>query len=132
MIRQVLLLDDDVTRNMVFEKEYLRHHQLNEISKVDVLSDPGKALSIIESIRVDLLVIDLHMGPVDGFDVIQVVKKVSPKTIIWMYTGMSEDYISDKRKGLVDRFIHKDRREKYLLDEILKIRFGEIEIEAEG
>lgn len=72
--------------------------------------------------QIDLFVIDYHFKSIsgDGLDIIEILSKKRPNAQKWMFTGMSADYIIDKRLNLVDRFIHKDDGVLSLFDQIAK------------
>lgn len=107
MIKHVLFLDDSEIYNAILGK-YAKKHKVSSLCKVDIVTDPLATIRICKKIKIDLLVIDIHLGAVNGFDVIESVKSMSKDTEIWTFSAMSEEYIYDERKVLCKKILHKD------------------------
>lgn len=71
---QVLIIDDEPS-NIVLLRRILGRSGLGSISSE---SDPTKAVDLILSLAPDLLIIDLHMPGMDGFEILSAVKKSVP------------------------------------------------------
>lgn len=100
----VLLIDDDLAvLGMVADA--LEHHGM----KVHPFSEAHKALALLEeaaSPRFDLVLSDINMEGLDGFDVIQRVKAAQPKLPVVLMTGQASlDYaIRAMRMGASNLF----------------------------
>ena len=68
-----LLIVDDEPSNIILLKRILAGAGLGQISST---SDPTKVVELFLSLTPDLLVIDLHMPCMDGFEVLAALKKV--------------------------------------------------------
>lgn len=59
--------------------------------RVSGASTPDEALRIVRNDPPNLIITDLQLEEVDGFDVIELIKAVSPKTPIILLTGVLFD-----------------------------------------
>lgn len=90
---RVLIVDDDFTmRHMI--ASYFRDHNCPTVE----LTDPGRILHHIENGGFSLVILDVHLGPKDGFDVLRQVRERSDIPVI-MITGQRQDEI-DRVVGL--------------------------------
>src|SRR3989304_3284329 len=69
---------------------------------VTSLSDPRAAIDVLQSQRFDLLLVDIRMPEVDGFDVISRAKIVQPEIAVLVMTGFGtvETAIRALRQGV--------------------------------
>jgi DNA-binding response OmpR family regulator len=75
---------------------------------VTFASDGKSALEVLSSKEFDLVVTDLHMGPIDGFAVLKSAKKLNPKTIVYVMTGdTNPDLVSESLRLGADDFLFK-------------------------
>jgi CheY-like chemotaxis protein len=75
---------------------------------VTLASDGKSALEILSSREFDLVVTDLHMGPIDGFVVLKSAKKLNPSTIVYVMTGdPNPDLVSKSLRLGADDFLFK-------------------------
>lgn len=81
MRAQVLVVDDKENMLKLFEKILGPHHTLT------TASDGRQALSLIGSQSFDVIVTDVRMPGADGFEVLGMVKQVSPGTEVIMMTA---------------------------------------------
>ncbi len=56
-----------------------------------VCSNPEKALHLIKDTTFDIVISDMHMPKVDGFQIIEVVSKQQPDTPVILLTGNSRN-----------------------------------------
>ena len=84
---------------------------------VQALTDPREAIEYLQHQRIDLLLVDIRMPEIDGFDVISRAQRAQPDTAVLVMTGFGtvETAIRALRQG-VDGLILKpfDRREELL------------------
>lgn len=59
--------------------------------RVSGASNPDEALRIVRNDPPDLIITDLQLEEVDGFDVIELIKAIAPKTPIILLTGVLFD-----------------------------------------
>lgn len=88
--------------------------------------DGEEALKILKTEKFDIIVIDLMMPKVDGFGVLEGVKKMGIKTPIIVSSNLSqkEDFKKAKELGAVDYFVKSNTPITNLLDNIKKILAG--------
>ncbi|MHB8620788.1 MAG: response regulator transcription factor, partial [Chloroflexota bacterium] len=89
---KVLLVDDD--RDLI---ELLTFALRRTGYVVVAAHDPATALKVLRSEQPDLLVLDVNLGPDDGFDLLRKVRQISRVPVI-MLSGRSAD--DDKVLGL--------------------------------
>ena len=84
---------------------------------VKALTDPREAIEYLQHQRIDLLLVDIRMPEIDGFDVISRAQRAQPDAAVLVMTGFGtvETAIRALRQG-VDGLILKpfDRREELL------------------
>lgn len=116
----ILIVDDDITiLNM------LRNSLSMEGYDCETASNARDALEIIEKTNFDLMVTDINMHGMSGFEMTQKVKHIRPDLEIIIMTGLTDDFSYDAaiRAGASD-FIKKPFSLQELLARInhLKIR----------
>lgn len=67
---------------------------------VDEVGDGESAVMQLKAGRIDLLLLDLQMPQMDGFDVLGYVQKHRPKLPVILLSGMALDKIQDKMHHL--------------------------------
>lgn len=90
----ILIVDDDVpTLNLI--KETIDQAGYNSIAE----SHPAKVIKILDSLQLDIAIIDLDMPEINGFDLIKIIKSKPnfAKLPIVIYTG-KENYKDDLKK----------------------------------
>jgi len=84
---------------------------------VNALTDPREAIEYLQHQRIDLLLVDIRMPEIDGFDVISRAQRAQPDAAVLVMTGFGtvETAIRALRQG-VDGLILKpfDKREELL------------------
>ena len=83
-IRKVLLLDDDKIQKILVGKRLLR---LNPGIEFVYFDAPSDALNYLKSESVDLLLIDLDLPEMSGWDFVDEVEKVSPHSKVILQSG---------------------------------------------
>lgn len=75
---RILIIDDDVSVGMTLE-EVLKDH---DYGMVRYISDPRQAESVYQQFHPDLVLLDIRMPHMDGFEVMRVLKKSNPNTFV--------------------------------------------------
>ena len=94
-----LLLCDDSP----IERLALGHYLRSSGYVVDEAGDGKSALQFLKNRQIDLLLLDLQMPEVDGFDVLNYVAEHSKSLPVILLSGMPPDEIQDKINSLRDR-----------------------------
>jgi DNA-binding response OmpR family regulator len=93
MARQSVLVVEDEPRIAAIAADYLRHAGF----EVTIANDGAQGLELARSSSPDLVVLDLRLPKVDGFDVARMIRERSPVPII-MVTARVEE--ADRLRGL--------------------------------
>jgi len=112
-MHKLLLIDDDLALGDLLS-DYLSAHQF----EVDTASSPDRGLSMLRSSHYDLLLLDVMMPIMDGFQVLTKVRQFSSIPVI-MLTAKGDDY--DKILGLelgADDYLSKPFNHRELLARI--------------
>lgn len=99
----ILLIDDEpMVRDIIQKFLTFRGHRV-------AVADSGSAgIAAFKKEGFDLVVTDLGMPGMTGWDVAREIKRMNPKTLVVMMTGWSADLDSQKVKGSgVDRVVQK-------------------------
>ena len=83
----VLIVDDDISVSTMLSKVV----QSNGIES-DVASSGEEALKILEKKTYDLILLDINMKELDGFEVVQILRNKGIKTPIIIVSGRNEDF----------------------------------------
>jgi two-component system, NtrC family, response regulator AtoC len=81
MIR-LAIIDDEMTVLRTLQRKVGKHGY-----EVHVFTEPAEALSVIERRDFDIVLSDLRMPGLDGFNVLERVKNISPETEVIIMTG---------------------------------------------
>lgn len=84
---KVLIVDDDPAVRKVLAKVL----QSNDIESFQA-ADGGEALRLIKENQYDLVILDIMMRGIDGFEVVQAVRSQGIDTPIIILSGRNEDY----------------------------------------
>jgi len=98
-----LVIDDDP--DIVEEVKYTLKKQLQYL--VLAATDSETAVDLSKSYAFDLLVLDLHMPKLDGFQVLEEVRKKQPQVKVIVITGFFDQYKDRYKNAKVDKFIQK-------------------------
>jgi signal transduction histidine kinase/ActR/RegA family two-component response regulator len=108
-IKRIFLVDDDYDHTITF-KVGLEHAGF----EVDAYNDSAFALSNFKPDYYDLLLIDIKMPKIDGFELYERIRKIDDKVKVWFITAYEVYYktikeVSSKSKEetILDRFIQK-------------------------
>ncbi|HVN49144.1 MAG TPA: response regulator [Bacteroidota bacterium] len=100
---RILVVDDEEALRMVLSSELE-----GEGYKVSNAADGQEAINTLTSNEFDLVLLDIKMPNVDGFEVLKYIKERWPKTKVVMLTGFADlkNAIESKKLGAED-FISK-------------------------
>lgn len=106
---KVIVIDDEQNILRTIELSLSSYGYLPE-----VFSDPVKAIERIKSVYFDIAFVDLKMTPMNGIEVLEQLKKISPETTVVLMTahGSIETAVEAIKKGAYDYiakpFTHKE------------------------
>ena len=106
----ILVVDDD--ENIC---RLLKMYLANEGFKIFVAYDGSKALEYVEKEKIDLIILDVMMPVMDGWDVCRAVRKISAVPVIML---TARDMLEDKLQGFesgADDYIVKPFETKELV-----------------
>ena len=110
-MKRIFLVDDDDDHTITF-KVGLEHAGF----EVDAYNNSAIALSNFKPDYYDLLLIDIKMPKIDGFELYERIRKIDDKVKVWFITAYEVYYktlteVSSKSKSkeetILDRFIQK-------------------------
>lgn len=87
-IKKILLLDDDRIQKILVKKRLLKINSGIEFVYFDT---PSKALGYLKTESVDLLLVDLNLPEMSGWEFVEEVEKVSPNSIVILQSGSVEN-----------------------------------------
>jgi CheY-like chemotaxis protein len=108
-IKRIFLVDDDYDHTITFKVglEYAGF-------EVDAYNDSAIALSNFKPDYYDLLLIDIKMPKIDGFELYERIRKIDDKVKVWFITAyevyyktLTEVSTKSKEEKISDRFIQK-------------------------
>lgn len=106
--RRILIIDDEPDITTIFK---IGLESSDRLFKVDTFTDPKLALSNYRPGLYDLIMLDLHMPQMDGFDLHKKIKDIDSKAKICFITASEpyyENFRSDELAKLdKDLFIQK-------------------------
>jgi DNA-binding NtrC family response regulator len=102
-LRSILVVDDEEALRTVLSSELS-----SEGYNVETASDGDEAITILGGKPFDLVLLDIKMPRVDGFEVLKFIKKNSPQVKVIMLTAFADlkNAIESKKLGAED-FISK-------------------------
>ena len=106
--RRILIIDDEPDITTIFK---IGLESSDRLFKVDTFTDPNLALSNYSPGLYDLIMLDMHMPQMDGFDLHKRIKDIDSKAKICFITA-SEPYYENFRSEEIakldkDLFIQK-------------------------
>lgn len=118
MSKRILVVDDeqDITE---LTSTFLSFHDL----EVDSLNDPTEVENTIKSKKYDLIIIDLMMPKLDGFEIISQIKEGSSHKNVPIIAVSAKTLSDEERKFLLQnqaQFILKPYEPQNLVDQITK------------
>lgn len=87
-IKKILLLDDDKIQKILVKKRLLKINSGIEFVYFDT---PSKALDYLKTESVDLLLVDLNLPEMTGWEFVDEVEKMSPNSIVILQSGSVEN-----------------------------------------
>ena len=112
-----LVIDDDP--DIVEEVKYTLKKQLQYL--VLAATDPETAVDLSKSYAFDLLILDLHMPKLDGFQVLEEVRKKQPQVKVIVITGFYDQYKDRYKSAKLDKIIEKPIDPKKFLKDVVAI-----------
>ena len=94
---RILVVDDEPDNSLIFSMAL----EYNGFA-VDTFIDPQLALSNFRADLYDLLIIDIKMPKMSGFDLYREIKKIDNKVKVCFLTAFGEGYYEDFKKQLPD------------------------------
>lgn len=100
---RVLVVDDEDALRMVLSSELSSSGY-----EVATASDGDEAVAAVQNKKFDLILLDIKMPKVDGFEVLKFIKKNQPDVKVIMLTGFADlkNAIESKKHGAED-FVSK-------------------------
>jgi two-component system response regulator PilR (NtrC family) len=100
---RILVVDDEDALRTVLSAELE-----GEGYKVNMAADGAEAIAILKTQEFDLILLDIKMPNVDGFEVLKFIKDNHPKSKVIMLTGFADlkNAIESKKLGAED-FVSK-------------------------
>ena len=87
MADKILIVDDDPAIQKMLEKVMNSNHL-----EADTASDGRRALELIRKNHYQVILLDINMGDIDGFEVIKRIRSEGNVTPIIIISGRNEDY----------------------------------------
>ena len=114
----ILIAEDDAVLRTLYEKKF-------SLEGFDVRSpaDGEEALKALREKAPDLLLLDIHMPKVDGFQILQEFPKLTRKFPIIMLTnfGQAEFKLKALELGADDYFVKKDMTMRTLVEMVKRL-----------
>lgn len=103
MAKKILIAEDDLSLSKALK---LKLASLG--FEVEVAEDGEEALAMIKAKNFDLMLLDLMMPKVDGFGVLEELKKIKRKPIVFVNSNLSQAADKDKAmKAGADQYLVK-------------------------
>ena len=88
--------------------------------RVTVTESPHNALELVEQIRFDLIFLDVNLPAMNGLELYLAIKKITPRAVAIMITGMEEEFEAIAREA-VRRNAYTIVRKPLEIDHILSL-----------
>lgn len=117
---KLLIVDDEIDVRE-FAKNFFKRRKID----VETSQSGEEALSMLETKKPDLIILDIRMGGMDGIEVLRKMRQSGNKTDVIMVTGINEQETMDTANELgVVGYIHKplvlEELEKVVLSRLVK------------
>ncbi len=117
---KLLIVDDEIDVRE-FAKNFFKRRKID----VETSASGEDALARLESIKPDLMILDIRMEGIDGIEVLNRMRAAGNKTDVIMVTGINEKETMDRANELgAIGYIHKplilDELEQVVLARLLK------------
>lgn len=118
-MRQVLLVDDEINVLHALQRT-LRQAGLDDELRIEIYTEPEKALTRCREIAVDVVIADYRMPCMNGVEFLKAVKEVQPEAVRLMLSASTEfqTLMNVINQAEVFRFIPKPWHAPELLDTI--------------
>jgi len=115
---KLLIVDDEVDIRE-FAKRFFSKRSINVFT-----ADGGRgALSIVETEKPDLILLDVNMGDMDGIETLKILREKGDQTKVMMVTGVEDEAIVNELKDLgIAGIVHKP----LILEELEQIVMKEL------
>jgi len=114
--KSILVVDDD--KDLVRAAAQILR---DENFRVLEATDPETAVKITATYEVDLLLLDLHMPKLDGFEVLRLARQKQPNLKVIIITGYYEQHKADLKKISFDDYIQKPADPEVIFASIRKL-----------
>lgn len=95
----------------------------NEINVVGEASNGNEVIALIEKLKPDILLLDIEMPEMDGFDTLRALKKLKTETkILILSTYKSAEFIKNSIKAGASGYLQKDAGKELLITAINEIK----------
>ena len=112
----ILTVDDDDSFRIIIEEILAKQGY-----KVSAASDGSEAITLLQQHKYDMILLDIKMPNVDGFEVLKFIKKKNPSTKVIMLTGYADLKLAVEAKNLgADDFVAKPIMRDDLISSIEK------------
>lgn len=111
----LLFLDDEVSQIDLMQRYYQRC-PLSKITKAEFFESPLGAINEVKKGGIDVVILDIKLGNISGYDVISNIARQSKKPKIIAYTGYQKE--TDVRNRFIDQYILKSRGLNYLFSKL--------------
>jgi len=101
--KAVILVVDDVETNCMILRAYLKKHPF----KVHVATNGVEAVAMAEEYKPDLILMDLRMPVMDGYEATIKIKQQQAAKVIALTASALEDKESNKKREVFDAFLRK-------------------------
>lgn len=117
----VVIVDDDPLVRRALSGMLAMHPEL-EI--VGLASDGREAVALAESLKPDLVLVDIHMPEMSGIEAVRLIKAVTSSKVVILTVDDDEDIILKAIESGADGFLAKDCDPATLIDGLLKVLRG--------
>ena len=118
--KRIMVVDDESDLTL-FYRMFFEYHGV----EVDTFNDPREALSKYKPDYYDLIVLDIKMPGMDGFELYRKIQKIDDKAKVCFLTASEMSYEEFRRKeyGALDKdlFIRKPVENEELIKEINRL-----------
>ena len=110
--KMILVVDDD-PQLLMFFKDYFKQEGYNAM----LLEDPAKAIRTANLVHPDLLILDIKMPRIDGFEVLAKIRENSPEIKTIILSGVIE---GDMEKRILQTRVHSVLKKPVSFEELEK------------
>ena len=116
--KKILIIDDDILILKSIEKQ-LKNQNFN----LCIVSNPVLAVKLAFEKEFDLILTDINMYPVNGFEILKKIRAYRPGIPVIVITGSCDENTKNTMKELgCSDFLVKPIRKKQLIDAITNVR----------